>query len=150
MAPEREPVDSCLDPAQPRRLEDRGVRVSPSTLLPEVTMPQLVSVPKAEWGPFFDRMSKGLLGKLAEIEVASLDLGDQIEAEWLPMIGITYDSADDLLDVALDRVDHLIHHPREIVVEEAPEGLVSVAVVDADGTRQIVRLKQPLMLSAGS
>ena len=113
-------------------------------------MPQLVSVPKAEWGPFFDRMSKGLLGKLAEIEVASLDLGDQIEAEWLPMIGITYDSADDLLDVALDRVDHLIHHPREIVVEEAPEGLVSVAVVDADGTRQIVRLKEPLMLSAGS
>jgi hypothetical protein len=36
------------------------------------------------------------------------------------------------------------------VVEEAPEGLVSVAVVDADGTRQIVRLKEPLMLSAGS
>jgi hypothetical protein len=113
-------------------------------------MPQPVSIPKAEWRPFFDRMSKGLLGKLTEIEVASLDLGDQIEAEWLPMIGITYDSADDLLDVALDSIDHLIRHPREIVVEEAPEGLVSVAIVDGDGARHVVRLKEPLMLGAGS
>ncbi len=63
-------------------------------------MARLVSVPKEEWRPFFDRMSKGLLWKWAEIEVASLELGDQIEAEWLLMIGITDDSADDLLDVA--------------------------------------------------
>jgi len=55
-------------------------------------------VPKAEWRAFFDRMSKALTGKRAEIEVASLDLGDQITAEWLPLIGITYDLHDDLLD----------------------------------------------------
>jgi hypothetical protein len=109
-------------------------------------MSKLVSVPQAEWRPFFDRMSKALLGKWAEIEVASLDLGDQIIAEWIPLIGITYDTKDDLLDVALDRSNHLIRHPRDIVVEETPTGLASVAVVDAEGTRQIVRLKEPLML----
>jgi hypothetical protein len=113
-------------------------------------MSQLLSVPRSEWRPFFDRMSKGLLGKWAEIEVASLDLGDQIVAEWVPMLGITYDSRDDLLDVALDRGNHLIRHPREILVEEAQAGLASVAVIDQDGARQIVRLKAPLMLPPAS
>jgi len=89
---------------------------------------------------------EALLGKWAEIEVAELDLGDQIVAEWVPLIGITYDSHDDLLDVALDRANRLIRHPREIVVEEADAGLASVAVVDADGSRHIVRLKEPLEL----
>jgi len=93
-------------------------------------------------------MSKALLGKWAEVEVASLDLGDQIVAEWIPLLGITYDSRDDLLDVALDRANHLIRRPREIIVEETAAGLTSVAVVDADGVRQMVKLKQPLMLPA--
>ena len=103
---------------------------------------------RTEWRDFFDRMSKALIGKWAEIEVASLDLGDQITVEWIPMLGITYDSKDDLLDVALDRYDHLIRHPQQIVVDEEAGALASVAVVDADGTRQIVRMKQPLMLAA--
>jgi len=109
-------------------------------------MPTFRTVPQAEWRGFFDRMSKALLGKWAEIEVASMDLGDQIVAEWVPLLGITYDSRDDLLDVALDRSNHLIRGPREIVVEDAPGGLASVAVIDADGARQVVRLKEPLKL----
>src|SRR5258705_13605647 len=109
-------------------------------------MSTLVQVPQREWREFFDRMSTGLLGKWAEIEVASLGVGDQIVAEWIPLLGITYDSRDDLLDVALDRSDHLILHPMEIAVEESPMGLASVAVVDEDGVRQVVRLKEPLML----
>ena len=41
---------------------------------------------KSQWRTFFDRLSKTLEGKQAEIEVASLSLGDQVEAEWLPFI----------------------------------------------------------------
>src|SRR5467141_4474341 len=113
-------------------------------------MSTLRNLPKTEWRSFFDRMSKPLLGKWAEIEVASLDLGDQIVAEWIPMIGITYDSKDDLVDVALDRANRLIRHPMEITVEEAPTGLASIAVVDAEGARHIVRLKEPLTLPPAS
>jgi len=91
-------------------------------------------------------MSKVLLGKRAEVEVAALDLGDQIVVDWVPLIGITYDSQDDLLDIALNRSNHLIRHPREIAVEEDDTGLKSVAVVDGDGTMQIVNLKDPLLL----
>jgi hypothetical protein len=91
-------------------------------------------------------MSKPLLGKWAEVEVASLDLGDQITAEWIPLIGITYDSRDDLVDVALDRANRLIRHPTAIIVEEAPTGLESVAVIDAEGARHFVKLREPLAL----
>jgi len=110
----------------------------------------LRQVPKESWKAFFDLMSKALTGKRAEIEVASLDLGDQIVAEWVPLIGITYDSRDDLLDVALDRAGRLIRRPQEIQVEDGPTGLLSVAVVDAEGTRHIVRLKAPLTLPSAS
>src|SRR3954463_16241228 len=112
-------------------------------------MANLRTIPRSEWRQFFDRVSKAvLLGKWAEIRVASLETGDQILAEWIPMIGVTYDSRDDLLDVALDRTDHLIYHPHEIVIEEGTEGLMSIAVTAGDGTRQIVPLKEPLKLPA--
>jgi hypothetical protein len=103
---------------------------------------------KSQWRAYFDRMSKALVGKRAEIEVASLKLGDQIEAEWLPLIGITYDPKNDLIEVALEGVDHLIHKPREVWVEEQGLELSSLEVVDAEGTRQIVVLRDPLMLPA--
>ncbi len=37
-------------------------------------------------------------------------------------------------------------HPTAITVEEAPTGLASVAVVDAEGARHVVRLRDPLAL----
>ena len=113
-------------------------------------MSTLLTLPQSEWRGFFDRMSKALVGKRAEIEVDALDLGSQVVAEWVPLLGITYDSRDDLLDIALDRSNHLIRHPREIVVEESVEGLSGVAAVDDAGTRQVIRLKQPLTLPPAS
>lgn len=103
---------------------------------------------KSQWRPFLERMSKLLEGKRAEVEVASLALGDQVEAEWLPLLGLTYDPKDDLVEVALDGLDHLINKPREIYVDDDFAELVSLEVVQADGTRQIIKLKDPLMLPA--
>ena len=108
------------------------------------------TIPRDHWRTFFDGMSKALLGKWAEVEISSPDLGDQIMANWMPLLGITYDSRDDLLDVALDRANHLIRQPREIVVEETATGLASVAVVDGDGVVQIIRFKEPLTLPSVS
>ena len=64
----------------------------------------------------------------------------------MPLLGITYDSKDDLVDVALDRLNHLIRRPREIAVDESSGGLGSVAIVDGNGARQVVKFKDPLML----
>jgi hypothetical protein len=103
---------------------------------------------KSQWRAYFDRMSKTLVGKRAEIEVASLKLGDQIEAEWLPLLGISYDPKNDIIEIALEGVDHLIHKPREIYVEQEGLELSSLEVIDAEGARQIVVLRDPMMLPA--
>ena len=105
------------------------------------------NVPRAEWKPLFDRLSKSLLGKRAEIEVASLDLGDQIAVEWIPLIGISYDPKEDRIDVILDRASHAISHPTQIRIDESSAGLSSIAVVDQDGESQVIRLKDPLGLA---
>jgi hypothetical protein len=105
---------------------------------------------KAQWRPFLDIISKLLEAKQAEIEVASLDLGDQVQAEWLPLIGIAYDPNDDVVEVALEGLDHLIYRPREIYLENGGGGLTSLEIVDANGVRQIVKLKDQLLLPAPS
>jgi Family of unknown function (DUF5335) len=101
---------------------------------------------KSQWRPFLDRFSKMLEGMQAEIEVASLSLGDQVEAEWLPLYGITHDPNDDPVEIALEGLDHMIPKPREIFLEDGTGGLTSLEIVDAEGTRQVVKLREPLML----
>src|SRR5438445_12092653 len=96
---------------------------------------------KAEWRRFFDWVSKGLVGMRAEIEVASLALGDQIEAEWLPLLGITYDSKNDLLEIALEGLDHLIKHPKEVWADAGIGALLNFEVIDGEGVSKIIRLR---------
>jgi hypothetical protein len=107
-------------------------------------------IDKPEWRAFFDWFSRGLLGARVELEVASLDLGDQIEAEWLPLLGITYDDKDDLLEIALEGVDHLIYGPREVWADLNVGELMSFEVIDDRGVSQIIKLRQPLMLPSPS
>jgi hypothetical protein len=101
---------------------------------------------KAVWHPYFDRVTKTLDGKLAEVEVDSLKMGGQIEAEWLPLIGIVYDPKNDIVEVAMEGIDHLIHKPREVFVDQEAVLLASVEVIDADDERHIIKLRDPLML----
>jgi hypothetical protein len=93
-------------------------------------------------------MSKALKETTAEIEVDSLAIGSQIEAEWIPLYGITYDPKDDMMEIVLEGLDHMIHHPKEVYVEQDATGVTSLEVVDDDDVRQIVRLHDPLMLPA--
>lgn len=105
-------------------------------------------VDRGHWRPFFDTLTNTLIGKRAEVEVASLDLGDQIEAEWAPLIGITYDPKDDVIEVALEGLDHLIRRPCHVYVDYDVGGLIGLEIVDAYDTRQIVKFKDPLKLPA--
>jgi hypothetical protein len=113
----------------------------------EVDPMATVKLDKGAWHTYFDRISKLVVGKQTEIEVASLSLGDQLEAEWVPLLGITYDPKNDLLEVLLEGLDHLIRHPRDIYVDQGPAGLTSMEVIDADDVRQIIRLRDPVMLT---
>lgn len=101
-----------------------------------------------QWQAYFDRMSKEMIGKRAEIEIASLDIGDQIEAEWLPLLGITYDPKSDIAEIVLEGLDHMIYKPKEIYVDATGFELSSVDVIDAEDRHCIVRLRDPLRLPA--
>lgn len=103
---------------------------------------------KTVWKTYFDSVSKILDGKYVEIEVAALNIGDQIAAEWLPLFGITYDPHDDLIAIMAEGLDHMIRRPREIFIESEGVDLLSMEVIDSDGISRIVRFREPLLLPA--
>jgi hypothetical protein len=107
-------------------------------------------ISKAEWRGYCETLTRALIGKQAEIEVAALSIGDQIEAEWLPMLGIAYDQKNNLIEIAVGGIDHLIHEPREFYIEEGPTGVSSIEIIDSEGERQIVKLRDPLALPSPS
>jgi len=106
----------------------------------------LSKLEKPKWHAYFDHMSKVLDGKRVEIEVDALAIGSQIEAEWLPLLGITYDPKDDIVEVALEGLDHMIHKPRDVFVDQNAVDLSSVEVIDNDDFHHIIKLRDPLML----
>src|ERR1700731_4406050 len=59
-----------------------------------------------------------------------------------------YDPRDDAVEIAPDGHDQMIRRPREIYLDDGAAGLTSLEIVDADGVRQIVKLKDQLMLPA--
>lgn len=103
-------------------------------------------IDKSEWTVFLDGLSKTLPGKRAEVEIASLELGDQIAVDWLPLLGIVYDPKNDLIEIALEGVDHMIRAPREVYVDLDVGSMISLEVVNGDGTREIIKLKDPVAL----
>jgi len=110
----------------------------------------LEKLDSAQWKAFFDRVSKELTAKQVEIEVEGLDIGDEIEAEWIPFTGISYDPKDDVLSVFSEELEHMIRKPKEIWVDIGVDGLHSMEVVDADDHKQIILLRDDLALpSAG-
>jgi hypothetical protein len=68
----------------------------------------------------------------------------------VPVLGITYDQKDDVPEIVLLGLDHLIPKPRQFFVDEGLTGSTSLEVVDPAGVRHIVQLREPLMLPAPS
>ncbi len=106
---------------------------------------------KSTWEEYLNHFSKALGACLTEVEVAGLDVGDQIEAEWIVLSGISYDPKDDIVVVDMvskddENFEHIIRKPVELVVQEDVDGVKSLTVVDADDHKQIIHLKKPLAL----
>lgn len=109
-------------------------------------------IPREKWQTFFDSMSKALEGKVVDIEVVGLDLGDQMATSSLPLNGIAYEPKSDTVYVYTDERerdhDHAIPRPREIFVQVGDTGLDQVVILDEDDHKHFVRLRAPLELPA--
>ena len=103
---------------------------------------------RGEWRGFCIRATRGCLGKQVEIEVASLQIGFQLTARRLPLLGIAYDPKSDVLELLVGDLDHLVRAPRELYVDEQLLEIVSLQIIDAEGVQQIVTLRDPPMLPA--
>jgi len=101
---------------------------------------------KQEWEKFFDNVSKNLGARLVEIEVVNEEIGDQVETEAQPLVGLSYDPKDDEFVVEAEHHTHIIPKPKEIYVEEDIDGLKLVEVIKEDGEKEIIRIKTPQSL----
>ncbi|MDC8760147.1 DUF5335 domain-containing protein [Janthinobacterium fluminis] len=108
----------------------------------------IAKIDKPNWHDYFGRISKTLVGKNAELEVDALEIGSQLEADWVPLLGIVYDPASDILAVMVEGLDHMIRHPQTLYVDMLGSELLSMEVNDADHFRHIIKLRDPLLLAA--
>ena len=94
-------------------------------------------IPREHWAGYFDSVSKRFLRdgqpEIATIAVTSRLAGDRTAVHGARVVGITYDRHDDVLDVALDGVDHLVYPPTEIRVIEDTDGFVRELMVKHKG-----------------
>lgn len=101
-----------------------------------------------QWEEFFNRLTQELDGAQTEIEVASLRIGDQIQARWVPLLGVSYDPKDDIVEIAVQGLDHMVREPTTLTVQWNGAKAESLAVDTRAGDRHIIKFQQPLRLPA--
>lgn len=107
------------------------------------------TVDRRHWKPFLDLFAQVCVDPGSEAgRRASADLSVKLtdretlrEVDPVALNGLAYDTGRDVLDVAVERLDHLIYHPREIRVEEDDQSRIrSLEIVDEDGSLQTIRV----------
>ena len=106
-----------------------------------------VILEKEKWADELAYLWKRLDGKQVEVEVEALKLGDQIEAEHVPLRGLSYDPKDDVVQVWVGEIDHLIHKPQKIMVVHDDDGrLVGIDITDAEGEQHLIVPQEPVII----
>ena len=96
---------------------------------------------RSEWQRYFDEVAKGLPSMRVGMSILGDDIGAQLETEDSALLGMSYDSKDEVFEIATSSVSHRVERPTEIYVHEKAGTLSSVEVVAQDGTKQIVELR---------
>ncbi len=103
------------------------------------------SIQKDDWGAYFESLSGILSGKRMLVEIASPLIGDQIEANWAPLIGITYDHKDDLIDISLEHINHMIRSPKSVQIHHEKNNMAAIEIRDDGHERHILKFKEPFL-----
>ena len=108
-------------------------------------------LPKESWSGYLEDVTKNLPASEVVVEVISEEIGDQVEANWLPFRFFEYDPRDDVFEVAVGGrgpeypvvLRHFVHHPVRLWVDEE-EGILpsQILVEDREGTMTLVRIRQ--------
>jgi hypothetical protein len=99
------------------------------------------TIDKGAWATFFDQLSPALAEKQARIQVESLAVGDQVAADWKPIIGISYDAKDDAFSVSVPGLDHVIRGPTSLAVRRRGTTVESLAVRDGQDALHVIQFR---------
>jgi uncharacterized protein DUF5335 len=110
-------------------------------------MATTVQIPQAQLAQYFKTVTKAILPagqpEAVDLELVSLDWGDQVGLQGAHLIGITYDPHTNSLEFEIDPGDHRIFHPKEVWVLEEDDGFPrSIEIVQPDGARQIATIRR--------
>jgi hypothetical protein len=104
-------------------------------------------VSRSEWPGFFNDFSRTHEGRPATLEVIGRDLGAQIEAEAMPLIGVSAASGENIVWVALARdedehITHGVHDVTHVRVENNEAGTpVALQMESRDGVVTLLRFE---------
>jgi len=105
------------------------------------------NIAKDQWHPFFEQFTKTIQDqRQADVDIASLEHGDQLLAERVPLYGLSYDPRGDTFEVEMANIGHRVIRPREVFVDWQAGGVVGIEIVGDDDVRTILRIREPLML----
>ena len=99
-----------------------------------------------DWEEYFDEFYKKIKGmdEKIEIDIEAPSVFEAEEAKGIPLLGISYDPKDKVLSVLSQDLEHLIHKPQEICVEEENGGITQIRVTDGTGAEHFIKLSTPV------
>jgi hypothetical protein len=102
------------------------------------------TLPREEWNEYFDAFShekhRTDRADYATLRLAPRLGGRPLETQRLPLQDLTYDPKDDLLEVVVPGLGHIIYRPAAIRVDEAQGRLCRLEVVRQDGACEVIEL----------
>jgi hypothetical protein len=101
---------------------------------------------KSEWRDELIKLWRKLDGKDIQIEVEALNLGDQVEAEYVPLKGLSYDPKDDVVQVWVGALEHMINKPQKIMLAVEKGRLLAVEITDADGEQHLIKPQEAVLI----
>jgi hypothetical protein len=106
-------------------------------------------IPHYEWIRFFEEFSRRHAGWLTTVELLQPELGDQIQARDLPLMGIAVEPdevAEDQITIMLGtspsaRISHTISKPSHVWLKQTDEGADEALQIQSFGGIALVRFR---------
>jgi len=111
-------------------------------------------VPREEWVSYLDTFSRQHEGWLVTIEVLGTEIGAQVEAQELPLEGITAElkaGGEDVITIILGggsrgRVTHNVPQPTHVRIEQTESGAdMTLQIESGGGVTTLVRFRSAML-----
>ena len=79
-----------------------------------------------EWHDFLENLTRTVRGRQTAVEIASADFGDQRLVENVPLLGLSYDTRGDMLEVEFETIGHRVLKPTALFVDQPPAGMIGI------------------------